>query len=110
MGISAFRYKEKYRWMWGKFKNFFYKIQRISKNFLKRLENSFKFSEENDEKELIESIYRAQNDWMKSEKYFQCVSDPDLVDHAIYTMEATKIKYMYLVKKAKEKGVKLNAR
>lgn len=110
MAISALRYKEKYRCMWEKFKNFFYNIQRGSKNFLKRLENSFKFSKENDEKELIENIYKAQNDWIKSEQYFQCVSDPDLIDHAIYTMEATKVKYMYLIKKAKERGVKLNAR
>jgi len=36
------------------------------------------------------------------EEYFQWATDPDLVEHAIYELKASKIKYIYLLKKAKE--------
>ncbi|HBS60541.1 MAG TPA: DUF2508 domain-containing protein, partial [Firmicutes bacterium] len=40
-----------------------------------------------------------------SQAYFETVTDPDLVDHAIFMMEAAKKRYTYLLKKAKETGL-----
>ena len=31
---------------------------------------------------------RGQEDWLAARSYFENVVDPDLIDHAIYTIEA----------------------
>ena len=50
---------------------------------------------------IDEEVKKAHQDWIKAQKYFQCVSDPELVDHAIYSEEAARRKYIYLLKKAR---------
>jgi hypothetical protein len=52
-----------------------------------------------------ESIRRAHEEWLAAKNYFETVSDPDLVDHAIYLLGAAERKYMYLLKRAKTEGV-----
>jgi len=52
-----------------------------------------------------ESISRAREEWLAAKNYFEMVSDPDLVDHAIYLLEAAERKYMYLLKRAKNEGL-----
>ncbi|NLY45693.1 MAG: DUF2508 family protein [Tissierella sp.] len=61
-----------------------------------------KQSQKNDE--MLESIYKAQKEWLDKENYFNFATDPDLVDFAIYEIEASKRKYAYLLKLAKEKN------
>ncbi|NLM03741.1 MAG: YaaL family protein [Clostridiales bacterium] len=56
--------------------------------------------------EFVEIIRKAREEWQDAERTFQNVSDPDLIDYAIYNMEATKARYTYLLKKAKEMGIK----
>lgn len=55
---------------------------------------------------LIQQIKRAQLDVKTAESFFQMVTDPELVDVAIYELEAKKSKYRYLLRVAKDKGVK----
>ncbi|EPS47130.1 YaaL family protein [Clostridium botulinum] len=38
---------------------------------------------------------------------FENASDPKLIDYAIYMEEALKAKYIYLLKEAKEEGIKV---
>lgn len=52
--------------------------------------------------EILESLRNVHNEWQEKEKFFQEVTDPDLVDVAIYELEASKMKYAYLLKKLKE--------
>ncbi len=52
-----------------------------------------------------ESVDRARDEWLAAKNYFEMVSDPDLVDHAIYLLEAAERKYMYLLKRAKKEGL-----
>jgi len=59
------------------------------------------------EVELAEEVKNAHLDWIQSQKYFESVSDPDLVDHAIFMEEAARRKYLYLLKKAREHGISL---
>ncbi len=48
-------------------------------------------------------VKRAYADWQAAENYFDNVAaDQDLIDFAIYDMEAAKKKYAYMLKKAKE--------
>lgn len=53
---------------------------------------------------MLESIHNAQKEWLDKENYFNFATDPDLVDFAIYEIEASKRKYAYLLKLAKEKN------
>ena len=51
--------------------------------------------------ELKQEIQEAHQQWQKARKYFENVSEPELIDHASYKIEAARTKYMYLLKKAK---------
>lgn len=63
-------------------------------------------NKEKDKQKLIKEINRAKLDVETAEHFFQSVSDPELVDVAIYELEAKKSRYRYLIKVAKDKGIK----
>ena len=71
-------------------------------NVIKERINYKKKSQKNEE--MLDSIHRAQKEWLDKENYFNFTTDPDLVDFAIYEIEASKRKYAYLLKLAKEKN------
>ncbi|HHY41367.1 MAG TPA: DUF2508 family protein [Thermoanaerobacterales bacterium] len=54
---------------------------------------------------LADEIREAHQEWIRAQKYFQWVSDPELVDHAIFTEEAARRKYIYLLNQAKNQGI-----
>lgn len=54
---------------------------------------------------LVDLVDRARCEWEQAKTLFDEVEDPDLIDHAIYAMEAAERKYMYLLKKAKEEKI-----
>ncbi|MDQ7794644.1 MAG: DUF2508 family protein [bacterium] len=54
---------------------------------------------------LQEVVEQAWREWQAAQAYFDAVSDPDLVDHAIYMVEAAERKYGYLIKRAKAEGI-----
>ena len=60
----------------------------------------------NNEEEFFKALKMAHFEWKEAENYFQNVTDPDLIDFAIYNMEAAKTKYIYLLKEARKKGIK----
>ncbi|SNS53772.1 Protein of unknown function [Anaerovirgula multivorans] len=64
--------------------------------------------EKDEKQEFIEIVKQAREEWENAEKTFHNVSEPDLIDYAIYNVEATKAKYIYLLKQAKELGIKTN--
>jgi len=55
-----------------------------------------------------QAIVKAQEELHSAELFFHTVSDPDLIDHAIYRLEAAKSRYTYLLKLAKREGIKAN--
>lgn len=61
-----------------------------------------------EDQELIRCVQLAMEEWNQAEKFFESVSEPDLIDYAIFRIEACKKRYQYLLKKAKEKGVKVD--
>ena len=54
---------------------------------------------------LLAAIEEARRDWQHAMAYFQGVSEPELVDHAVLVLEAARRKYMYLVKQARQEEV-----
>lgn len=53
---------------------------------------------------MIKALQEAKENWQTARIYFDHATDPDLIDHAIYSIEAAERKYMYLLKQAKTKG------
>lgn len=52
-----------------------------------------------EERTLRQEMEAARQETEAAERYFQTVTDPELVDHAIYTMEAARRKYVYLYRR-----------
>lgn len=50
---------------------------------------------------LAEELAQAKSEWVQAQNYFQNVTDPALVDHAVYLLEAAEAKYTYLLKQAR---------
>lgn len=49
---------------------------------------------------LEELVEQAKWEWRAAESFFEQAVDEDLVDYAIYELEAAERKYMYLLKQA----------
>lgn len=60
-----------------------------------------------EQKKLLNAIDKAREDLKIAREYFNAVNDPRLVDYAIYTEEAAKAKYTYLLNEAKKNGLKV---
>ena len=55
---------------------------------------------------LAEAVESARQEWLSAQRYYNSVSDEDLVDHAVYLMQASEKKYMYLLKQARRQGIR----
>ena len=58
-----------------------------------------------DGKELLDEVTAARQEWDAAQSYFENVSDPELVDYAIFKQEAAKRKYIYLLNLARKEGL-----
>jgi len=47
-------------------------------------------------------VEEARKEWIDAKSYFDNVVDPDLVDYAVYSVEAAERKYMYLLRRARD--------
>lgn len=62
-------------------------------------------SEEEREEELVIQIDKARKEWNVAQSQLDQMSDPELIDYAVYRLKAAEKRYMYLLKKAEQKGV-----
>lgn len=91
------------------------KKERSLSNLVSALGNLYnKISQTKDQKtdegeELVQCVIKAHEEWQSAEKFFHSVSDPDLIDHAIYRLEASKARYVYLLKQAKAEGIRTDS-
>ena len=51
------------------------------------------------------NIENAKKEWEDAKNIFENVSQPDLVDYAIYKVEAAEQKYIYLLKQYKSNSL-----
>lgn len=58
-----------------------------------------------DDKELLLSINKARQEWILANYNFEFAADDGLVDYYIYKIKACEVKYEYLIKIAKERGL-----
>lgn len=71
-------------------------LKGLFKNLIKRNQGL------SEEEKILNSVREAHREWLNKEEYFNHATDPDLVDFAIYDIEASRRKYTYLLKKMKE--------
>jgi hypothetical protein len=85
------------------------KKQKQLNDVINHVLNNLQGSREKDEnEEFIRIISMARQEMHDAQCFFDNVTEPELVDHAIYKMEAAKSKYVYLLKLAKDKGLSVN--
>ena len=51
--------------------------------------------------DLAEQVGNARKEWQAAQHYFQSVSEPQQVDHAVHALIAAEQKYMALLRKLK---------
>lgn len=83
------------------------KINNIIK-FFSDLKDKIEIRQKYGEEEMLQNLNKAHSEWKKAELYFQSVTEPELIDHAIYNLEAARTKYLYLLKQARRKKIKVN--
>lgn len=49
-----------------------------------------------------DNVARALERWKAALEFYENVKDPDLIDFAIYDMEAARRKYIFLLKQSKQ--------
>lgn len=52
--------------------------------------------------ELAMMVNSAKQEWLDAQNYFNQATEPDLVDHAIVSLQAAERKYMYWLKQIKK--------
>ncbi|KPU45788.1 hypothetical protein OXPF_10240 [Oxobacter pfennigii] len=67
-----------------------------------------KQAQQDDFNKYMEALNTARMDMENAQKLFDNVSDPDLIECAIYQEHAAKLKYSYLVRKAKESNYRFS--
>ncbi|NLN48007.1 MAG: YaaL family protein [Clostridiales bacterium] len=58
--------------------------------------------------EICNAITLAHQEWLDAQSFFEIVSDSDLIDHAIHKIDAAKSKYIYLLRLARENGIRVD--
>lgn len=77
-------------------------------NALQKIQSYLKNGENNDPKplpSLATVVEEARQEWLNAQYYYNTVSDQDLIDHAVYLMQAAEKKYIYLLKQARTAGI-----
>ena len=55
--------------------------------------------------DLADVAAQARRERLAAQNYFNAISDNDLIDYAIFLMQAAEKKYAYLLKRARREGV-----
>jgi hypothetical protein len=62
-----------------------------------------------EQKNIIDAIEEANMEMNKAREIFELVSEPKLVDYAIYMEEAAKARLAYLLDQARKYGIKVDS-
>lgn len=58
-------------------------------------------------RELVGSVADARREYQQALNYFNCVSEPGLVEHAVLRLAAAERRYTYLLGQARSAGIRL---
>lgn len=60
-----------------------------------------------EEQEYIDEFETTKRELQNIQRLFEYASDPDLIDYAIYEENAIKMRISYIVKRAKQKNIRV---
>ncbi|HHY36158.1 MAG TPA: YaaL family protein [Firmicutes bacterium] len=63
---------------------------------------------ERDSEDLCCLVQGAREEWQHAHSYFDWVTEPGLIDYAIYWSLAAQSRYLYLLQLAKKSGITLS--
>ena len=72
-------------------------------SFLSNYDDDYKSNDKTNQ--FLKAVNDAREEWISAMNFFENVTEPDLIDYAIYKIEASRRKYMYLIKQAKISGI-----
>lgn len=78
------------------------KAEQVLFNVLEKIR--FITQQENAFPSIKEEIMQAHQEWLDAKEIFEVV-EGDLIDYAVFRLNATERKYMYLLNEAKKNGV-----
>jgi hypothetical protein len=55
---------------------------------------------------LPEIVDQSRRDWLYAQSCYKTVSDPDLVDYFSFLIKAYERRYVYLLRKARDEGIR----
>ena len=53
---------------------------------------------------LVDQVEQARLEWQLARRFFEAATDPDLIDYAIYNLQAAERRYAYLLKLARQES------
>ncbi len=51
-----------------------------------------------------ERIRKAYREWEDAKNFFEYVSEPELVDYAVYAIEAAKRRFLYMLQRCRQRN------
>ncbi|MDN5346551.1 MAG: hypothetical protein PWP65_115 [Clostridia bacterium] len=64
------------------------------------------YTRDEDLEDVVQALEQAKQEWLAARNFFSEVTDPDLIDVAIYRLEAAERRYMYLWKLVRQGKLK----
>lgn len=83
-------------------------LQKVQHEVQNKVQNYLQIGQDVEPKPLPSlsvAVEEARQEWLNAQYYYNTVSDQDLIDHAVYLMQAAEKKYIYLLKQARDAGV-----
>ncbi len=71
-------------------------------NYTREFLDSIRITGKTDIEKMHQAIADAKYEWEFAQSYFDSVSEPELVEYAIYNQTAAQKKYEYLLRQARE--------
>lgn len=62
-------------------------------------------SEQDEKKDLVIQIEKAKREWNLARIQLNEMYEPELIDYAVYRLQAAERHYMYLLKRAEQVGI-----
>jgi hypothetical protein len=90
--------------------NVIIKMKKVLHNLKNFLINTISIGQADEDKvdekqEFFDQVRKAHKDWQIAVENFNYYIDPDIIDYAVYDINAAEKKFVYLIKKARKENL-----
>ena len=83
-------------------------LKRISHKLLRKNITTTSIKNREEAEDILNEIKFSKNEWISANEIFEYTSEQELIDYCTYNIKACQVRYEYFLRKAKEKGIRLN--